>query len=41
MRVRALGCLAPVVRATLERIADVDPLDHEDLILDVDLAFGL
>lgn len=38
---RSLGRLAFVVWAAFQRVADVDLLDDEDLVLDVDLTFGL
>jgi len=39
--VRALGRLSPVVGAPAERVADVDLLDDQNLVLDVDLALRL
>jgi len=41
MGVRALGGFALVVGATPERVADVDFLDHQDLVFEVDLALSL
>ena len=41
MCVRAFGRLALVVRAVTQRVADMDLLQHQDLVLDVDIAFGL
>jgi hypothetical protein len=38
---RALGGLALVVRAAPERVADVNLLDDQDLVLEVDLALSL
>jgi len=39
--VRAIGRLSPVVGAPAERVADVDLLDDQNLVLDVDLALRL
>jgi len=41
MGVGALGRLALVGGTVPQRVADVDLLDHEDLLFDVDLTFGL
>jgi len=41
MGVRPLGGFALVVGATPERVADVDFLDHQDLVFEVDLALSL
>src|SRR5690349_25166200 len=38
---RPLRRLAFVRRAVAQRVRDPDPLDHEDLLLDVDVALGL
>jgi hypothetical protein len=38
---RALCCLALVVRHAAQRVVNLDPLDDQDLVLEVDLAFGL
>ena len=38
---RTFRRLALVFRASFQRVADADPLDHEDLVLDVDLALRL
>jgi hypothetical protein len=40
-RMRALGCLALVVRHAAQRVVNFDALDDQDLVLDIDLAFGL
>ena len=37
----ALGSLALVVRATPQRVAHVDLLDHQDLVFEIDIAFTL
>jgi len=39
--VRALRRLALVLRHAAQRVVDADPFDDQDLVLDVDLAFGL
>jgi len=41
MRMRALGCLALVIRTAPERVLHVDLFDDQDPVLDVDLAFRL
>jgi len=41
MGVRPVGGLVLVVGATPERVADVDFLDHQDLVFEVDLALSL
>jgi len=41
MRVRALGRLALVRLDVAKCVVDLDVLDHEDLVLDVDLALRL
>jgi hypothetical protein len=38
---RALGGLSLVVGTAGQRVANANPLDDEDLVLDVDLALGL
>jgi len=38
---RPLGGLALVVRTAAEGVADVDFLDHQDLVFEVDLALSL
>ena len=35
-----LGCFSLVFRAALQRVADADLLDDQDLVLEIDLAFG-
>jgi hypothetical protein len=39
-RVRAFGCFALVLGAADERVSHPDPFDHQDLVLQVDLALG-
>jgi len=41
MCMRPLGGLSLVVGATPERVANVDFLDHQDLVFEVDLALSL
>jgi len=41
MGVRPLGGFALVVGAAPECVADVDFLDHQDLVFEVDLALSL
>jgi len=38
---RPLSRFALVVRATSERVVDLDLLDHQDFVLQVDLALSL
>ena len=38
---RAFCCLALIFGAAGERVAHPDPLDHQHLVLEVDVAFGL
>jgi hypothetical protein len=38
---RSLGRVTLVFRAVLQRVTHVDPLDDEDFVLEVDLAFRL
>jgi hypothetical protein len=40
MRVRPLGRLALVGWAARQDVVHVNPLDHEDPVLDLDLTFG-
>jgi hypothetical protein len=37
----SLGRFAPVGGTVTQCVTDVDLLDHEDLVLDIDLTFGL
>jgi hypothetical protein len=39
--VGSLGGLTLVLGAALERVVDVDRLEHQNLVLDVDLALSL
>jgi hypothetical protein len=39
--VRTLGSFALILGNTAQRVADVDALDDQGLVLDVDLALGL
>ncbi len=41
MGVRPLGGLTLVLGTSPERVMDADPLDHEDPVLEVDVALGL
>jgi len=41
VRVGALGSLALVIRAILQRVVNIDLLDDQDPVFDVDLTLGL
>jgi hypothetical protein len=38
--VRSLGCFPLFFGTILQQVTDVDPLDDEDFVLDVNLAFA-
>jgi hypothetical protein len=41
VRVRALGGLSLVSRTVAKRVVDTDPLDDQDLVLEVDVTLGV